>query len=174
MVKDFDTLMCLRQAIKEKVCGLLSERLVLTHDNTQPHTVALTTSLLANFQLDVFPHPPHSPNLTPSISHHRITICSQESIVSLVVTDSQQMWNCVLRSPRLSLFVGKLVYSRNRKTRYTITIKCSILLVIMQKNIISQRIKCALFGVCLFLVFEIQHQCSYFWNSPRIFIFDVE
>ncbi len=53
----FDTLMHLRWAIKEKRHRLLSEGVVLMHDNARPHTVTLTTSLLADFEWDVYPHP---------------------------------------------------------------------------------------------------------------------
>ncbi len=72
--------MRLRQAIKEKRCGLLLEDVVLMCDNAQPHTATLTTSLLADFKWDVFPRPSYSP-----ILHHRITICSRESNASLGV-----------------------------------------------------------------------------------------
>ncbi len=67
----FDILMHLRQAIKEKRRRLLLDGLVLMHDNAQPHTAMLTTSLLVDFKWGVFPQPPYAP-----ISHRWITICS--------------------------------------------------------------------------------------------------
>ncbi len=74
----FNTLMHLQQAIKEKRSGLLSEGVVLMHDNARPHTVTLAISLLAVFKRDVFPYP-H----IPSILHSHTTICSRESNASL-------------------------------------------------------------------------------------------
>ncbi len=94
----FDTLMRFRLASKEKRNRLLSEGVVLMHDNARFHTAKLTTSLLANFKLDVFPHPPYSPNLRPSDYNLFPGIKCKLGGVAI----SQELWNCSLRSPRLS------------------------------------------------------------------------
>jgi histone-lysine N-methyltransferase SETMAR len=63
------TLRRLRRAIQNKRRGMLSSGVVLIHDNARPHTAAVTRELLAQFQWDVFDHPPYSPDLAPSDFH---------------------------------------------------------------------------------------------------------
>ncbi len=53
----FDILVCLQQAIKWKWCGKLSQKILLMHDNVQPHTAALIKALLTNLKWEVFSHP---------------------------------------------------------------------------------------------------------------------
>ncbi len=65
----FDILMRLREAIKKKRPGKLSRNVFLIHDNATPHTAGFITSLLADFQWDVFQHPVYSSNLAPSDYH---------------------------------------------------------------------------------------------------------
>lgn len=62
----FDTLLCLRNAVKRKRSGKLSQGVLLIHDNTTPHKAAIITFLLDNFGWDVFQYPAHSPDLPPS------------------------------------------------------------------------------------------------------------
>jgi len=65
----FDTLMRLRQAIKHKRPGKLSEKVLLIHDNARPHTAKLIQLLLRDFKWQIFAHPAHSPDLAPSDYH---------------------------------------------------------------------------------------------------------
>lgn len=65
----FDTLIRLKMAIKSKRPGLLSRKVVLLHDNARPHSALLNQKLLADFQWEIFPHPPYSPDLAPSDYH---------------------------------------------------------------------------------------------------------
>jgi histone-lysine N-methyltransferase SETMAR len=44
-------------------------RLYLLHDNARPHTAQLTKDLLESLKVDVLPHPPYSPNLSPTEYH---------------------------------------------------------------------------------------------------------
>ncbi|UYV64976.1 hypothetical protein LAZ67_3002629 [Cordylochernes scorpioides] len=56
----------LRAAIKRKRPGLLSRKVLLVHDNARPHAARTTQTLLENFKLEIFTHPPYSPDLSPS------------------------------------------------------------------------------------------------------------
>ncbi|KZC10043.1 Histone-lysine N-methyltransferase SETMAR, partial [Dufourea novaeangliae] len=42
---------------------------VFFHDNARPHTCVVTRQKLLELGWDVLPHPPYSPNVTPSDSH---------------------------------------------------------------------------------------------------------
>lgn len=48
---------------------MLSNGIVLLHDNARPYTAARTTALLQKFKWEVFDHPPYSPDLAPSDYH---------------------------------------------------------------------------------------------------------
>ncbi len=52
-----ETLFKLQAAIKRKQPGKLSRGIILIHDNTCPHVVALTRSFTEDFSWYVFPHP---------------------------------------------------------------------------------------------------------------------
>jgi len=65
----FDTMIRLRQAIKAKRRGKLSQKICLLHDNARPHTARLIALLLNDFKWFTFPHPPCSPDLAPSDFH---------------------------------------------------------------------------------------------------------
>ncbi|UYV64686.1 hypothetical protein LAZ67_3001662 [Cordylochernes scorpioides] len=56
----------LRAAIKRKRPGLLSRKVLLVHDNARPHAARTTQTLLESFKLEIFIHPPYSPDLAPS------------------------------------------------------------------------------------------------------------
>ncbi|UYV75489.1 hypothetical protein LAZ67_13000393 [Cordylochernes scorpioides] len=58
-----------RDAIKRKRPGLLSRKVLLVHDNARPHAARTTQTLLENFKLEIFTHPPYSPELAPSDFH---------------------------------------------------------------------------------------------------------
>ena len=53
----FDTLVKLKQAIKVKRPRKLASQVVLLHNNAQPHTAALTQSLLKDFKRGHIPPP---------------------------------------------------------------------------------------------------------------------
>ncbi|GFR58959.1 histone-lysine N-methyltransferase SETMAR [Elysia marginata] len=56
----------LRQAIRRKRPGQLTNGVILQHDNAKPHTARVTQGWLVNFRLEILPHPPHRPDLAPS------------------------------------------------------------------------------------------------------------
>ncbi|GBM34334.1 hypothetical protein AVEN_16426-1 [Araneus ventricosus] len=45
---------------------MLSDGVILLHDNSRPHTARKTQKLLLKFMWDVWNHPPYSPDLPPS------------------------------------------------------------------------------------------------------------
>jgi len=56
----------LHPAIKSKRRGLLSTGVLLQHDNAQPHTAHSTVATIQDLSFECLPHPPYSPDLTPS------------------------------------------------------------------------------------------------------------
>jgi histone-lysine N-methyltransferase SETMAR len=64
-----DTLKKLRRVIQNKQRSMLSQGVVMLHDNGHPHTAAETQDLVATFGWEQFDHPPYSPDLTPSDFH---------------------------------------------------------------------------------------------------------
>jgi len=63
-----DTLKKLHRAIQNKRHGMLSQSVVMIHDNARPHTAAATQNLIT-FGWEQFDHPPYSPDLAPSDFH---------------------------------------------------------------------------------------------------------
>ena len=59
----------LKPAIRNKRRGLLSEGVLLLHDNARPHTAAHTIQTLQKLHFEVLEHPPYSPDLAPSDYH---------------------------------------------------------------------------------------------------------
>lgn len=59
----------LRQAIRRKRPGLLSQGLLLLHDNARPHTALASQETIRKMNWEVLPHPPYSPDLAPSDFH---------------------------------------------------------------------------------------------------------
>jgi histone-lysine N-methyltransferase SETMAR len=59
----------LKTAIRNKRKGLLTQGVILLHDNARPHTAHLTVEAIDNLGLEVLPHPPYSPDLAPSDYH---------------------------------------------------------------------------------------------------------
>ena len=51
----------LKTAIRTKRKGLLTQGVILLHDNARSHTVRLTLETVEQLGLDVLPHPPYSP-----------------------------------------------------------------------------------------------------------------
>lgn len=45
------------------------EKIILLHDNARPHVAATVKAKLANFDWEILPHPPYSPDLAPSDYH---------------------------------------------------------------------------------------------------------
>lgn len=64
-----ETLRKLRRAIQNKRRGMLTNGIVLIHDNARPHTANKTRQLLQDFSWSQFDHPPYSPDLAPSDFH---------------------------------------------------------------------------------------------------------
>ena len=48
---------------------MLSNGIVLLHDNARPHAANRTQDLIASFGWEQFVHPPYSPNIAPSDYH---------------------------------------------------------------------------------------------------------
>ena len=59
----------LKPTIWLKCRGLLSERVLLLHDNASPHTAVHTVDTLRSLIFEVLKHPPYSPDLVPSDFH---------------------------------------------------------------------------------------------------------
>jgi hypothetical protein len=48
---------------------MLSQGVVMLHDNARPHTAATTQDLITTFGWEQFNHPPYSPDLAPRDFH---------------------------------------------------------------------------------------------------------
>jgi hypothetical protein len=59
----------LRPAIKSKRSGRLSTDVLLQHDKARPHTARSTVATIQDLFFECLPHPPYSPDLTPSDLH---------------------------------------------------------------------------------------------------------
>ena len=59
----------LKTAIRTKRKGLLTQGVILLHDNDRPHTARLTLETVEQLGLKVLPHPPYSPDLAASDYH---------------------------------------------------------------------------------------------------------
>jgi histone-lysine N-methyltransferase SETMAR len=68
-VRYCQTLNKLREAIRRKRPGRLTEGVILQHDNATPHTANITKDWLHKYGWEVLTHPPHSPDLAPSDYH---------------------------------------------------------------------------------------------------------
>jgi histone-lysine N-methyltransferase SETMAR len=68
--KEHCSLQCdeLKPAIRSQWRGLLSESVVLLHDNAYPHTATQTVESLKKLNFEVLEHPLYSLDLTPSDS----------------------------------------------------------------------------------------------------------
>jgi len=64
-----NTLDKLRMAIRKRRPRLLSDGVILLHDNATPHTAAHTREWLDRHNWEILEHPPHSPDLAPSDFH---------------------------------------------------------------------------------------------------------
>lgn len=64
-----ETLKKLRRAIQNKRRGMLSQGIVLLHDNARPHAAGVTQRQIEAFGWEQFGHPPYSPDLAPSDYH---------------------------------------------------------------------------------------------------------
>jgi transposase len=51
---------------------MLTEGVVLLHDNAQPHTAARTNAVIKLFNREIFDYPSYSPDLAP-IDYHLFT-----------------------------------------------------------------------------------------------------
>lgn len=63
------TLKKLKEAIRRKRPGLLSQGVLLLHDNARPHIARDTRNLLDSWHWEILPHPAYSPDLAPSDFH---------------------------------------------------------------------------------------------------------
>ncbi|GFV14565.1 histone-lysine N-methyltransferase SETMAR [Trichonephila clavipes] len=64
-----ETLRRLRRSIKNKKPGLLTEGVVLLHDNARPHVSRVTQMELDKFKWETLDHPPYSPDMSPCDFH---------------------------------------------------------------------------------------------------------
>jgi hypothetical protein len=60
------TLIKLNRALRN---GRPGRKVILQHDHARPHTARLTFEKIENLEWEVLPHPPYSPDLTPSNYH---------------------------------------------------------------------------------------------------------
>jgi len=63
-----ETLNKLWRSIQNKRHGMLTKD-VLLHDSVQPHTTTCANALIRLFNLEIFNHPPYSPDLVPGDYH---------------------------------------------------------------------------------------------------------
>ncbi|GBN91789.1 Histone-lysine N-methyltransferase SETMAR [Araneus ventricosus] len=68
-VRYCETLRKMWLAIQNKRRGMLSQGIVLLHDNTRPHSAGVTQNLIQQFGWERFDHPPYSPDLALSDYH---------------------------------------------------------------------------------------------------------
>jgi hypothetical protein len=59
----------LKPAIRSKRRGLLSKTVLLHHDNARPHATAATIKTIQKLNFKLLPHPPYSPDFSPSDYH---------------------------------------------------------------------------------------------------------
>lgn len=59
----------LRQDIRRKRPGLLTQGVILQHGNARPHIAQLTQETIRTLNWDTLPHPAFSPDLAPSDFH---------------------------------------------------------------------------------------------------------
>jgi hypothetical protein len=60
----------LKEAIQQKKSGLLTKRVLLFHNNAQPHSATTTVNLLNSWGWDILPNPPYNPDMAPSMKKH--------------------------------------------------------------------------------------------------------
>ncbi|GBN85421.1 Mariner Mos1 transposase [Araneus ventricosus] len=63
------TLQNVKRAINSKWIGMLSNSVILLHDNARPHTANAGKTSLQQFQRETLEHPPYSPDLSPCDFH---------------------------------------------------------------------------------------------------------
>jgi len=68
------TLLKLRHALRDKRPG---RKVILQHNNAQPHTAVLTLEIIENIVWEVLPHPLFSPDLAPSDYHLFVFVKNQ-------------------------------------------------------------------------------------------------
>ncbi|GBN25813.1 Mariner Mos1 transposase [Araneus ventricosus] len=71
VVQYCETLQKLRSAIQNERRHILSQGILLLHDNTHPHSASVTQNLIQQFSWEQFDfdHPQYSPDLAPSDNH---------------------------------------------------------------------------------------------------------
>ena len=55
----------------------LAKNVVFLHDNARPHTAGLTKAFLKHLEWDVLPHPPYSPDISPTDFHLFLSLDSR-------------------------------------------------------------------------------------------------
>ncbi|GBO15896.1 hypothetical protein AVEN_145617-1 [Araneus ventricosus] len=76
------TLRKLCRAIQNKRRGMLTEGILLLHDNARPHTAVQTRTILDSFGWEVLDHPPTAPTLRRAI----IIFSAISNIISAATT----------------------------------------------------------------------------------------
>jgi len=85
-------LMRLSRALKEKRAHYSRhDKIILLHDNTRPYVVAPVKTYLETLKWEVLPHPPYSPDITPSDSFGSMT----HSLSKQHFTSYEDTKNCI-------------------------------------------------------------------------------
>ncbi|KAK8406844.1 hypothetical protein O3P69_007418 [Scylla paramamosain] len=85
----------LKPAIRNKRRGLLSEGVLLLHDNARPHTAVHTINTLQELHFEVLEHPAYSPDLAPS-DYHLFGPLKDALRGRRFATDQQDVWSVSL------------------------------------------------------------------------------
>ena len=56
--------------VKVKSSGMLSDRIILLHDNARPHNANMVRDKLQRFGWETLQHPPYHPDLSPCDCHN--------------------------------------------------------------------------------------------------------
>jgi hypothetical protein len=107
-----DTLKKLHRAIQNEQRGMLSQGVVMLHDNAYPHVAIAMQDLFATFGWKQFDHPSYSPDLLPSDLHmflHLITFLGGWRFHNDEVKEAVNMWFASQAASFYDAWIQKLV-----------------------------------------------------------------
>lgn len=100
-----------RQKLRQKQPALTDRKtLCLLHDNARPHTAKITTQKLHQLGYEIFPHPPYSPDLSPTdcFSSTWMTFCKRSVLlIKSAARDLSRICGCP--RPSICQDIEKLV-----------------------------------------------------------------